>query len=778
MTRRLPVPAWLACALVPLAHSAVAQESSHFELTIPSIMRGYEIAGHGPSDVHWSADGKWIYFTWAPPGTPSREPLRPYRMRAERGAIPESLSVAQTDSAGPLFQDGDPSPDRKSRVVQYRGDLWLVSLKTGAARRLTQTPAPESNPVFSLDGRRIYFQRDDNVWQLDPSDGAVAQLTDIRSGPAPKEDSTTQAQRKWVEQEERALFEIVRDRAHADSIRKRDKKERESLAPATLYLAKDERIVQLSVSPNGRAVAILTATKADSLATKVPRYVSQSGYAEELLSRAKAGDQQEGGRIGLMRLPSGHVEWIRPIQDDSTRKISDAQLLGWSPSGDAALAFFLTSDYKARYLLRLGPDSAASGAVDVLRDSAWVDGPCVNCAGWLPGGQLWFVSEADGYAHLYRVAPDGTDRRQLTSGKWEVEQVELSPDRRTFWLHTSEGSPYEQHFWRMPVDGGPRERVTRARGSHTVRVSPDGAWLADLYSRANRPPEIFLQPARAGADAVQLTTSSTAEWLSYPWIVPEILEIPASDGAMVPARIYRPSDVGARPNGAGVIFVHGAGYLQNVTYSWSYYFREYMFHHLLASHGYVVLELDYRGSAGYGRDWRTAIYRHMGGRDLQDQVDASRYLEKTFGIGPDHVGIYGGSYGGFITLMALFTEGTHFGAGAALRSVTDWSHYNHPYTARILNLPQSDSVAYRQSSPIYFAEGLNRPLLIAHGMEDTNVEFQDVVRLAQRLIELRKTNWEMAVYPVEDHGFVRPTSWADEYRRIYELFERYLPVTK
>jgi dipeptidyl aminopeptidase/acylaminoacyl peptidase len=272
----------------------------------------------------------------------------------------------------------------------------------------------------------------------------------------------------------------------------------------------------------------------------------------------------------------------------------------------------------------------------------------------------------------------------------------------------------------------------------------------------------------------KLTTSPVEEWLGFPWIEPEIVRIPASDGVQVPARIYRPADLGTRPNGAAVIFVHGAGYLHNVHRFWSSYYREYMFHHLLAQRGYVVLDLDYRASAGYGRVWRTAVYRHMGGRDLQDQVDAARWLQQQHGIAPERVGIYGGSYGGFITLMALFTEGRWFGAGAALRSVTDWAHYNHRYTARILNEPQEDSLSYRRSSPIYFAEGLEDPLLIAHGMVDVNVHFQDVVRLAQRLIELKKTGWEMAVYPVEDHGFVRPDSWADEYRRILELFDRNL----
>ena len=204
---------------------------------------------------------------------------------------------------------------------------------------------------------------------------------------------------------------------------------------------------------------------------------------------------------------------------------------------------------------------------------------------------------------------------------------------------------------------------------------------------------------------------------------------------------------------------------------WSSYYREYMFHNFLVDHGYVVLDVDYRGSAGYGPDWRTAIYRYMGDKDLKDQVDGAKYLVDKLGVDPKRIGIYGGSYGGFITLMAMFTMPDTFAAGAALRPVTDWAHYNHEYTSNILNEPQDDPEAYRRSSPIYFAEGLKGALLICHGMVDTNVEFQDTVRLTQRLIELRKENWSVAMYPVEDHGFVKASSWADEYKRIFNLFE-------
>jgi dipeptidyl aminopeptidase/acylaminoacyl peptidase len=164
----------------------------------------------------------------------------------------------------------------------------------------------------------------------------------------------------------------------------------------------------------------------------------------------------------------------------------------------------------------------------------------------------------------------------------------------------------------------------------------------------------------------------------------------------------------------------------------------------------------------------------MGGRDLQDFVDAKKFLVENHKIDPKRVGIYGGSYGGFITLMGLFTAPDEFACGAALRSVTDWAHYNHEYTSNILNYPETDPEAYRKSSPINFAENLKNPLLILHGMVDDNVQFQDVVRLNQRLIELGKTNWEMAVYPIEQHSFTESYSWFDEYRRIFELFEREL----
>ena len=277
--------------------------------------------------------------------------------------------------------------------------------------------------------------------------------------------------------------------------------------------------------------------------------------------------------------------------------------------------------------------------------------------------------------------------------------------------------------------------------------------------------------------AKQVTTSTTDEFRNFKWIDPKVITYKTRDGQDVYARLMTPEMIGAKrdPHHPAVIFIHGAGYLQEAHKYWSSsYYRENMFNNILASKGYVVLDPDYRASAGYGRDWRTAIYRHMGGKDLDDVVDGAKFLVATEKVDPKRIGTYGGSYGGFLTLMAMFTAPDTFAAGAALRPVTDWSHYNDGYTSEILNTPQTDPEAYKLSSPIYFAEGLKGHLLICHGMVDTNVFFQDSVRLVQRLIELRKENWEFAPFPVENHSFTEETSWASEYKRILGLFEETL----
>jgi dipeptidyl aminopeptidase/acylaminoacyl peptidase len=406
-----------------------------------------------------------------------------------------------------------------------------------------------------------------------------------------------------------------------------------------------------------------------------------------------------------------------------------------------------------------------------LTDSAWVNWD-YNDAGWLPDGKyFWFLSEQTGYSHLYVKAP-GTPAVALTSGRYEVSQPLVSPDGHWLYALTNAEAPYAYDIYRVATTGGAPTRLTHLQGCSAFGLSADGARLWVQHSATHTPTQLAVVSA-AGGTARELTDTRTAAYKAIRWPEPRIVAVPSSHGsAPIWSRLYLPADTtGLHPI---VMFVHGAGYLQNTQLQFPYYFREQMFHHLLNERGYVVLDMDYRASQGYGRDWRTAIYRRMGEPELEDLIDGVHWLAKEHGGDAKRVGVYGGSYGGFMTLIAMFKAPDVFRAGAALRPVTDWAQYNHGYTAAILNTPQVDSLAYHRSSPIEYADGLKGPLLICHGVIDDNVLFEDSVRLYQRLIELHKDNVTLAPFPMERHGFVHADSWLDEYKRILALFERTL----
>ena len=571
--------------------------------------------------------------------------------------------------------------------------------------------------------------------------------------------------------------------------------------PEPIYL-QGRSVSQIQVSPDGYFVTyLLTKSPSGSKRTKVPDFVTEGGYLNNLSSRPKVGSPMttyERGIYDRRRDTSYTIdnqqltgifdkpEYLKNyLPKDSTwfpkyEKARSVIMLRpiFNEAGSKAVMVVRSMDNKDRWITELDMDSGNLKVLERQRDEAWVGGPGIGGwnfssgnIGWFADNEtIWFQSEETGFAHLYTLNTRTGQKKQLTKGNFEIIDAQLSNDKSHFYFTSNEVSPFEHHFYKMSIRGGQRTQLTAMEGNNSVTLSPDEKHLAIRYSFSNQPWELYVMPNQIGAKAIKVTDSTTDKFKSYKWRVPEIVQFTASDGVQVPARLYRGRN--GTTDQPAVIFVHGAGYLQNVHKWWSSYFREYMFHNLLADHGYTVLDIDYRGSNGYGRDWRTAIYRHMGGKDLSDQVDGAKYLVEELGIDKDKIGIYGGSYGGFITIFALFNHNDVFQSGAALRSVTDWAHYNHGYTSNILNTPKEDPEAFRKSSPIYFADNFNNgKLVMLHGMVDRNVQFQDVVRLSQRLIELGKRNWDVAIFPMEGHGFSESSSWADEYRRIFELFE-------
>ena len=790
-----------------------ARPANDFSLTVDNIMRGPALVGYEPTGVRWSHDGSRILFQWKQSTDKEIAPMDTYTVNRDGSGL-RKLAEEEVRQVPPAL--GDTSKNKRLMVYSNAGDLFTVDNDTGKITQLTKTTDAETDPHFTRDGKRVSFTRNGNLYVMSLDSGLLVQLTDIRSAAsatsaapagggrgqgggrggrgAVAADATPEPRgtdsQEYLKKEQKELLQVVRERIELREEQK--KRNQDPRKPFTLQA--HQTVGALALTPDEKYViaSVFESAAKPAKSTIVPNFITDSAYTEDITGRSNVGDTQGTSRLAILNVETGEINWVNHGQRQAHLPLPEVgvphppppperdlrmSLPVWSEDGTRAVINARAADNKDRWIFALDPATGKTRTLVNIHDDAWVAGGgpqgAANTLGWMKNDrEVYFVSEKSGYAQLYAVAFDssaGGEPRPLTTGKWEVLNVRQSRDKSKFYLIANADGPADQFLYEMPGDGGPLTRISKAPGKHTAVLSSDEHWIADVYSYSNKPPDLYIQENRPGQDLKRLTTSPSAEFAQYAWEDPPIVMVPARDGVKVPARMYKPANY--KQGGPAVIFIHGSGYLQNVDHKWSTYYREYMFHHLLRERGYLVLDVDYRGSAGYGRDWRTAVYEHMGGKDLDDIVDAARYAVAQHGTDPRKIGVYGGSYGGFLTLMAMFTQPDVFAAGAALRPVTDWATYNHGYTSDILNTPQTDPEAYRRSSPIFFAEGLKGALLICHGMVDTNVEFQDTVRLTQRLIELRKENWSVAPYPVEDHSFVLASSWADEYKRILKLFE-------
>lgn len=751
--------------------------------------------GTAPDNISWDEQSINIYFDW----NPEKDTLSSlYSYKLKTGEIEKtSMEVKQ----GLPGRNSGYNAAKTKKVYIKNGNLFLLNIEKNTTKQLTNWLERISSPKFVLNDTEISFLKDNNLFCINPESGLIRQVSNFVSGEE-KPETKTKGQDLFLENQQKELFDVLKERNSKEKARKYKEELEEVKEPLKIYLGK-KRLRNAELSPSGKYVVYNTVLSVQGgKQTSVTHFVTESGYTEDKDGRTKVGSPQSETEMGifdlennkLIKIESDDIPGLKDLPDylkdypdripkDSTEiKNRAINLLGpvWNETLDLAVVVALSLDNKDGWILLLNPETGKLETLDRQRDEAWIGGPGIGGwgmsagdLGWMPDGKsVWFHSEVSGFSHLYAVNIETKKKTALTSGEFEVSDAFISKDKKHFYFTANKVHPGVSHFYKMLVWGDEPIQITSLEGGNEVTLSPDEKFLAIRYSTASKPWELYLQENKPGAVAKQITHSTTSDFEKYNWRTPEFITFNAEDGAKVYARLYQPENT--EKQGAAVIFVHGAGYLQNAHKWWSSYFREYQFHNFLVDNGYTVLDIDYRGSAGYGRAWRTGIYRHMGGKDLSDHVDGAKMLVEKYGISPGKIGIYGGSYGGFITLMALFKNPEIFTAGAALRSVTDWAHYNHGYTANILNTPVEDSIAYRQSSPIYFADGLKGALLMCHGMVDDNVQFQDIVRLTQRLIELGKENWELAVYPVESHGFVEPSSWTDEYKRIFKLFEENL----
>lgn len=780
---------WLYC-LLTIACLAPASD----KISLEKIMQDPIWMGRIPKDFKLSLEGDALYFK-----VNRKVPLAGQwlRLDLEDRAVTEVTSQQRPD----LLRTAS---HRKGtvRIDEIAGDLWLAKGHEPATPLISRTE-PLTFVRF-LNEHSIIYREGNNLFQYDLRTGGIVQVTALTL----KEEKETKDD--FYRQQEKRLFEHVAQNHEREEFEKQTEAENRMLGtltkPKTAYLGKDYSFAEswfehdaqygIDVSSDLNYVTVVLEPESSDQ-TEYAQFINNKGRFQTKKARPRVAPPKKTWKMAVVRPQSGEVSWLNlddlpeiktdrlaEIQKDLTEaekallpkkpkedSARPVQLIPGGFQGDQFLLTAISLDYKDRWIFLLNVVTMEKTLVYHEYDLAWVQyaNRRLNVDHHLPGsaawqeGQIYFVSEATGYQHLYNYHVATKKLEQLTRGNFEVHH----PFRHgEYWyFHANKKHPGEYHYYRMPQGGGSWQQLSEGEGFHQVKMSEDGKLMVDLYSKTNLPPVFRVRKGEAAWEEVY--DGRSEDFKAIDWVAPQVLTYRNRSGKNVYARLYQP----AKPNGAGVVFVHGAGYLQNAHKGWSSYYREYMYHNLLMQQGYTVLDPDFQASAGYGHDWRTAIYRHMGGADLNDILDGASWLVKSKGLDSQRLGVYGGSYGGFITYMAMFKSPDTFKAGAALRPVSDWAHYNHWYTARILNTPSQDPRAYRQSSPINFAEGLKGRLLIAHGMEDDNVQYIDSVRLTQRLIELHKHDWELASYPVEHHGFRAPSSWYDEYRRIFELFQ-------
>ncbi|WP_417440617.1 prolyl oligopeptidase family serine peptidase [Idiomarina sp.] len=788
-----------------LQANSLASAQGTAELTMEQIMADPDWMGRFPEQAFWSMDGEDILFYQKREGSDIRD-----LMMLENGAG-EPQKVAIENLHQYVADEKVHAADDSFLAYTFEGNIF-VRFNDGSLRQLTRDDARQHNLQPMTNGQ-LSYQQGNNFFVIDVNSGLSRQVASLAFKEKPK---ANEEPKDYLAREEQELLEYVQKERKASEERFAQRSDLQAqnstLAPEPFYLPENKELVSASLSPKGDflLVAITEPQSWRDEGDIMPNYISEDGRVKSENVRRRVADAKPvKHQLVLLNLTNGSQStltyntlpgWNEDVLAEVKRENLEAEgesytseekprpitlmsdwgwdngAIQWNAQGTEVAVMLEAWDNKDRWLATVDTSGKKLVSQDRLHDEAWIN-YTHNEFGWLNDNELWFMSEADGYSQLYATSIDGSTR-QLTKGNYVVESADLNRSGDYLYFQANIEHPGIYEVYRVKTDGsGEPEALTDLDGMTAFELSPESDELLLTHSTPLMPPELYHKAVNSSETAKRLTHTVSEKFLSIDWTAPELVGVESSHvDEPIYTRIYKPEgfDENRAEEYPAVVFIHGAGYLQNAHMGWSGYFREFMFHSLLNKNGYVVADLDYRGSKGYGRDWRTAIYRQMGTPEVEDLVDVAGYLESDLNVDGDKLGTYGGSYGGFLTFMALFKEPGLFEAGSALRPVTDWAHYNTSYTSNILNLPQDDAIAYRRSSPIYFADGLEDALLINSPMIDDNVFFQDSVRLVQRLIELKKEDWETAIYPVEPHGFRQPESWLNEYRRIFKLFEENL----
>ncbi len=620
-------------------------------------------------------------------------------LRAERPGR-ASRALRDVNSASGSRYSSVLAPDGSSLVGLVAGDLYRLDLADGTARFLTNDPAEELFPTFSPDGSILAFVRDGDLHCLKLTDDSVQRLTNRGGNTA-----ILNGMADWVYEEEVGVAR------------------------------------SFWWSPDGAKIAFV---RYDTSRIGVFPITDESEFYAGLEAQRypKAGTANSSVMFGVISL-GGATSWIDLGENQDIYVVR----AGWTPDGSSVWYQRLNRDQTTLDLVTADPVTGFTRELLSEHDPTWVN--VHNDLTFLDDGTFLWTSERDGRRHLYLHAADGKMLERLTEGEWQVEAVYgLDSSGTRVILQGTGEDPREKHIYAVGLDGSAFRRLSPEAGSHRVDLAPGGDAYLSWFSNLTTPTRLELRRAN-GELARVLDTGAIPALAEYRLSPVEMGTVKADDGTTLYTAMIRPPDYDPEKRYPVLLYVYGGMHAQLVQNSWGG--SRQLFYQFLAQEGFIVFWLDNRGTWGRGKAFESVVHRRLGQVEVADQLAGVRYLKSLSFVDPDRIGVYGGSYGGYMTLMCMMSAPDEFRAGIAYAPVTDWRLYDSVYTERYMDTPQDNPEGYDAGAPLLMADKLKGRLLIAHGSMDNNVHVQQSLQLISKLTAAGK-QFEFMLYPKVRHG--------------------------
>jgi len=699
--------------VVAAAAAATTAQTDRRALTLDAIYdpeRRVDFSGSPPTNLRWMDDQTYLQtrrngsgVEWLKVDAASGRTSPLFDAAAIENAL-ASLAGMSREKAAAATRSSDLTftPAYTGALATIDDDLYFYDFAPSLAARLTSAPGTEEEPTFSPDGRRVAFVRAHNLHVVDVATRKEVALTTDGSR------EILNGKLDWLYQEE--IYGRGRFRGYW-------------------------------WSPDSRRLAFLRLDE-----RPVPEYtvVDDLSYRPivEATDYPKAGDPNPLVKLGIVDAAGGEPRWV-PLESYSDFLIVDVD---WMPDGTRLS--FQVQDREQTWLDLHLADAASARTSRVLRETtpAWVN---VNGSPtWLADGSFLWLSERDGFKHLYRYRGDGTPIGRLTSGRWEIRTLYgVDETRRFAYFSAGARRHVDTDIYRVALDGGAVTRVSRTDGTHRAIFNSSFTQFIDVWSDVTTPPQVRLHRAD-GSDVRVIDANPVRALADYRLSTPEFLEVRTRDGFVMDAMMIKPPDFDPSRRYPVFQFTYAGPGTSVVRNSWGG--TAYLYHQLLAQHGIVVWLLDNRSAGGKGAESQWPVYGRLGELELQDLEDGVVWLRQQPYIDASRIVLHGWSYGGFMTAYAL-THSTSWAAGIVGAPVTDWRNYDTVYTERYMKTPQNNPDGYRRTAPRFAAGKLHGRLLLVHGSIDDNVHRQNTEQFIYELQRAGKS-FELMIYPRTRHG--------------------------